>query len=194
MICLRSSTKLCPTIVIDPSVSRGPTMSIPHLSQRSPRSQHLFQLRRLLPQSRSSHPSKTTLPKRILLMGCPTTGREVSTPRGMIMGSATVDDSPRALIRRWSTTTRLTLGSSGSLRAGVRPRGCLRTGDRTNIPNPALEAVAFVRPSTTDRERAGDPGPRSYRESHGAHGTPTGGCNVRFYGVIRTAPRAAWPG
>jgi hypothetical protein len=186
MIWLRSSTKHCPTIVIDPSVVRGLTMSIPHLSQRSPWSWLLFQLHRLLPQSRSLHPSKTTLQKHLLLTGRPTTGREVSTLRGMIMGSATVDDSPRALIRCWSTTRRLTLGSSGSIRASIRPRGCLRTGYRTNIPSPALEAVAFVRPSTTDRERA--------RRSRPSIVWPTGGFNVRFYGVIRAAPCAAWPG
>jgi hypothetical protein len=75
-------------------------------------------------------------------------------PRGMIMGSATVDDSPRAIIHRWSTMRRLSLGSSGSIRASVRPRGCLHTGDLTSIPSPALEGVAFVHPLTTVRERA----------------------------------------
>jgi hypothetical protein len=151
---------------MNPSVGRGPTMFNLHLSQRNYRSRRQSlpcpspsmgpvlhsQLR---PQRKSSPPSKPSLHLLCLpSMGRPILGREVSTPRGTIMGRASVDVSPHVTTQCWSRMRRLTLRPNGSTRASVSPHRCLCTGDCTLTPSPADKAAAFMRPLATLRERA----------------------------------------
>jgi hypothetical protein len=107
------------------------------------------------PSEKLVAPSKPSLHLlRLPLTGRPILGREVSPPRGTIMGSASVDVSPHATTQHWSPMRRLTLRPNGSTRAGINPHRRLCTGDRTLTPSPAHKAAAFVRPSATLRERA----------------------------------------
>jgi hypothetical protein len=159
-------------IVMNPSVGQGPTVFILHLSQRNLRSRcqalpcpspsvgsgpvlHS----RLRPRRKSLPPSKPSLlQQRLPLTARIIQGREVSSPRGMIMGSASVDITPHASTPCWSPMKRLMLGPNGSARASGNPHMRLCTRDRTLTPSPAHKAAALaaalVRPSATLRERA----------------------------------------
>jgi hypothetical protein len=80
------------------------------------------------------------------LQGCKVTS--------MIMGRPMAVTKPLASTVHWSTTTKLMPGPNGGINAIVnqRSRQCMQ--DHTQPLTPAHEAVAFVRPSTTPRERA----------------------------------------
>jgi hypothetical protein len=89
--------------------------------------------------------------------GRPTSSRKVSTPtRGTIMGCAMGIIKPPALTAHWSTTRKRMPGLISGITGIANQRRRLGTWVRTRPPfqTPAHEAEAFVRPSTTRRERA----------------------------------------